>query len=213
MNSLLPVLSAKIQTFEQRFAQITVDRKVTLNTIAKQLLAYIESRGEQKSRFIFICTHNSRRSHISQLWAQVIAYYFGFENIETYSGGTEATAFFPSAVQAMENMGFQIDKTVDQTNPIYALTFSEELPALEAYSKVYDAPDNPQEDFVAMMTCSHADENCPLILGADLRIPLLYEDPKVYDGQAIAQQKYNEKAEEIGGELTYVFSTIKQLIG
>lgn len=201
----------KIKAFEQQYDQIPDERKVVLDGIASQFLQYIQSRGAEEAQLIFVCTHNSRRSHISQIWAQATALHFGFHTVTTYSGGTEGTAFFPSAVQAMKNMGFSIEKTNDAANPNYEITYAGYEKKTQAFSKVFDDASNPQDNFIAVMTCSHADENCPFIPGAEKRIPLLYEDPKAFDGTPIAQQKYNEKAEEIGRELTYIFSLMKTL--
>ncbi|MEL7121076.1 MAG: protein-tyrosine-phosphatase, partial [Bacteroidota bacterium] len=146
---------------------------------------YLLKQNEESAQINlnFICTHNSRRSHISQIWAATLAYHFGFEKVHTYSGGTEATAFNPRAVRAMREVGFQI-KEGQGDNPKYQVSFAEEAEPVICFSKVYDHPDNPKKDFAAIMTCSEADVNCPFIPGASWRLPLTYEDPKVADGTA-----------------------------
>ena len=59
------------------------------------------------------------------------------------------------------------------------------------------------------MTCSHADENCPFIAGAEKRIPITYEDPKKFDNTPEQLAKYNERSLQIATELFYVFSKVK----
>mgnify|MGYP000733479600 CR=1 FL=1 len=72
--------------------------------------SYVASRShEERIALNFICTHNSRRSHLAQIWAATAAYYYAIPNIQTFSGGTEATAFNPRAVAAMERAGFKIE--------------------------------------------------------------------------------------------------------
>ena len=158
---------------------------------------------------IFICTHNSRRSHIAQIWAQAAAAYYGIENFVSYSGGTEATAFNPRAVKAMREAGFNIEATSGGTNPHYEVRFSNEAHALIAFSKKFDSEDNPQKDFAAVMTCSHADENCPVVSGMEKRISLPYDDPKDFDDTPQEGLKYAERVREIGTEILYAFSQVK----
>jgi hypothetical protein len=59
------------------------------------------------------------------------------------------------------------------------------------------------------MTCSDADENCPLILGAENRISTTYEDPKKSDGTELQEQIYKERFKQIALETLYVFSLVK----
>jgi arsenate reductase len=155
----------------------------------------------------FVCTHNSRRSHISQIWAQTAAHYYGIDNVETFSGGTEATAFNPRAVTAMKDAGFDIAIIKDDKNPVYKVRFSIDAPAITVFSKKYDDEFNPRSDFAAIMTCSHADENCPFIPGAK-RIALTYDDPKDFDGTPEESAKYSERVNEIGREILFAFSQV-----
>ncbi len=152
----------------------------------------------------FICTHNSRRSHLGQIWAATAAAYFGLANITTYSGGTESTAFNPRAVAALERVGFQI-KNPGGENPRYEVHYALDTPPLICFSKTYDDPTNPQTQFAAIMTCSDADENCPFIPGAELRLPLTYEDPKIADNTPAEAARYEERLRQIGREILYAF--------
>ena len=176
--------------------------------LLRDLAHYLQHAGPDIS-LVFICTHNSRRSHFGQIWAAVAAAWYGMEGRKTYSGGTEATAFNPRAVAALERAGFQVENPGGE-NPVYRVSFSEKLPALECFSKTYDDPFNPQENFVAVMTCSDADENCPFIPGARFRVPLTYDDPKEADGTPEETARYDERCRQIAAEMFFLFSLLKK---
>jgi arsenate reductase len=162
---------------------------------------------------IFICTHNSRRSHLSQIWGQFFAGFYGVHEVFCSSGGTEATAFNPRAVKCLKDQGFNITAGGDQTNPVYSVTYSDEYQPIKCFSKVYDHPENPRKDFAAVMTCSDADEACPFIPGAEKRFPVRYEDPKKFDDTPLEEEKYNERSIQIASEMDYLFSKSAAIIG
>lgn len=205
--TLLPALRESVSKLILEFDEIPDDRKKTLNELTSLIRNKI-SAG-QKVYLNFICTHNSRRSHMAQLWAQAAAGYFGVNNIICFSGGTEATAVNPRAVKAMQDVGFNIRKTREGDNPIYETRFSNDVPSVTSFSKKYDDPFNQANDFVAVMTCSHADENCPLVLGASGRIAITYDDPKDFDNTSLEMSKYRERAHQIGREMLFAFSQVK----
>lgn len=204
-SEILKPIREKIQQFELGYSLIPEGRK----QILKQLAAFVEKKAGAKAELNFICTHNSRRSHISQLWAQAAVAYYGVAHVFCYSGGTEATAFNPRAVNAMRDVGFTIIKTDESENPRYEVHFSETQKPLIAFSKVYSDPFNPSSGYAAVMTCSHADEHCPLVIGAETRISLPFNDPKDFDGTPQEAEKYRERVLEIGREICYAFSLIK----
>lgn len=203
---VLPAVERTIDKLINEFGQISNDRKAAIS----RLKIYIAQQKQERKKVLlnFVCTHNSRRSHISQIWAQTAAHYYGIENVETFSGGTEATAFNPRAVTAMKLAGFDIATIKDDKNPVYKVRFSNDAPALTVFSKKYDDDFNPKKDFAAIMTCSHADENCPFIPGAR-RIALTYDDPKDFDGTPEESAKYSERVNEIGREILFAFSQMK----
>lgn len=205
---LLPTLIETVEQLRNSFDDIPDARKQVLQTLV-DFISEKAKRGKNV-KLNFICTHNSRRSHIAQLWAQAAAHYYGITDVEAFSGGTEATAFHPRAVKAMNDAGFELRKITDAENPVYAVRYSNETAPQKAFSKKYDDTANPATDFAAIMTCSHADENCPLIPGATLRIPITYDDPKDFDNTSEAEAKYRERVLEIGREMLYVFSQVKQ---
>ncbi len=185
---------------------VSVERQLVL----QPLIEYIQAKviGNQPIRLNFICTHNSRRSHLSQVWAQTMGSHFGIQNLSCYSGGTEATALFPKVAETLLQQGFSIQHISEGSNPVYAIKFSPNEPAIIGFSKSFDDAFNPQSDFAAIMTCSSADEGCPFIAGAEKRLPIRYEDPKAFDNTPLMDIKYAERSIEIATEMKYVFSNI-----
>jgi len=174
------------------------------------LLDYIKQKqiAGEEIRLNFICTHNSRRSHLSQIWAQTIAHYFGIDKVTCYSGGTEATAMFPKVAETLTNQGFAILKLSEGQNPVYAVNYSEEKHPIICFSKTYDNSFNPNGGFGAIMTCDSANEACPMVLGAEARFPVTFEDPKKFDGTPQQNEKYLERSIQIATELFWVFSKL-----
>jgi arsenate reductase (thioredoxin) len=190
------------------FHLIPTERKSELETVAQYI--YHRLKASSPAKLTFICTHNSRRSHLSQIWAQVTAEYYGLSGIETFSGGTEATAFNPRAVAAMKRCGFQIEASDPAaSNPRYEVRFSNEAKPMTCFSKVFNSPPNPNTGYCAVMTCSQADEACPLVNGCDLRIPIRYEDPKAGDDTPQEASLYDERARQICREMLYLMSRVK----
>lgn len=187
-------------------SSISENRKIVLQPLVK----FIQNKVDKDAiiNLNFICTHNSRRSHLSQVWAQTLASYFNIKNVFCYSGGTEATALFPSAAEALETSGFKIEKLSNEANPVYAIKYSKTAHAVIGFSKTFDAEFNPETEFAAIMTCSSADKGCPFIAGAEQRIPITFEDPKAFDNTPQQSEKYKERSLQIATELKYVFSNI-----
>lgn len=204
---IYPRLQAAINEITTACDSIPDERKALLS----RLSVYIRQKLNtgDSIQLNFICTHNSRRSHIAQIWAATAAAFYGINHLQTFSGGTEATAFNTRAVAALERKGFEIAKP-DGNNPHYLVFFSEDQPALECFSKTFDDPVNPATNFAAIMTCSHADENCPFIPGVEFRLPLTYDDPKEADGTLEEAAVYDERVQQIGREIFYAFHLIGQ---
>ena len=175
------------------------------------LADYIQNKvnTNEEIRLNFICTHNSRRSHLSQIWSQTMAFHFGIENVFCYSGGTEATALFPKVAETLTYQGFQIEKVSQEQNPVYAIKFDVDQHPIIGFSKTYFDDFNPKSNFAAIMTCSNADEGCPMVFGAEVRFPIKYDDPKAFDGTEVMNEKYAERSLQIASEMHYVFSKIK----
>lgn len=186
---------------------ISEDRK----KILQQLIDYIQNKinDNKPINLNFICTHNSRRSHLSQIWAQTLANYYNIPKTHCYSGGTEATALFPVVAKTLTGMGFTIEIINPSENPIYAIKFSHDSMPIIGFSKTFDHQFNPKNNFAAIMTCSSADEGCPFIAGAESRIALTFEDPKLFDNTPLQLEKYHERSLQIASELNYVFAELK----
>ncbi|MBC8074105.1 MAG: protein-tyrosine-phosphatase [Deltaproteobacteria bacterium] len=200
-------LTDSIEALVPSLDALPAERKRVLDRVA----AFVSERRStgQPARLTFICTANSRRSHLGQLWAAAAAAYYGVDGVETYSGGTEATAFNPRAIAAIERAGFVVDTpTGPDDNPHYRVRYAQDKPAILSFSKRYDEATNPKADFVAVMTCSEADQNCPLVPGAALRVSLSYEDPKVADGTPEEAARYDERSRQIATEMLYLFSRV-----
>ncbi len=188
------------------FNSISNERKVLL----KQISSYINSKinkGEPIN-LVYVCTHNSRRSHFGQIWAHVASKYYQVNNVNTFSGGTEATAFNVNAINAIKRVGFEVKKMDNNVNSIYQIYFDEFENPIICFSKVYNDSQNPKSEFAAIMTCSDAEENCPFIPGVELRIGTTYDDPKAFDGTPQQDKKYDERCKQIALETFYVFSNI-----
>lgn len=182
------------------------NRKMVLHSLKDYLQDKVNTN--QSIRLNFICTHNSRRSHFTQIWAQTMAFYFGIKDIYCYSGGTEVTAMFPKVAETLESQGFQIQKLSDNENPVYAVKYADTEVPIMCFSKKYSNKFNPQKDFGVIMTCSNADEGCPLVIGAEARFSIKYDDPKSSDNTPEQTQIYAERSLQIAAEMFYVFSQI-----
>lgn len=210
LNLIIDTMNATLlETIEQKLLaqSISPERQSALQPLVNYLKQKIEM-GEP-SNLNFICTHNSRRSHFSQIWAQVASAYYEIPNVHCYSGGTEETALFPSVLKALEMQGLSVIQLSENENPVYAIKWDDNAAPLIGFSKKYDSAFNPKSSFAAIMTCSQADEGCPFIPGAEARIPLNYRDPKYSDGTSEQAEVYLSTSLEIAKELFYVFSQVK----
>lgn len=197
-------LSKIIKTLDTSL--ISNDRKKTLEPLINYLKSKI--KNNDSSRLNFICTHNSRRSHLSQIWAQTMACYYNINNVNTYSGGTEATAMFPKVEETLTKQGFKITALSEGNNPVYSIKYSNNEHSIVAFSKEYSNAFNPESEFAAIMTCSSADKGCPIVFGCDLRIPITYEDPKKSDGTPQQNETYLKRSLQIATEMKFVFSSL-----
>jgi arsenate reductase len=207
MTNFYPKLQETIKKLEAESQNIQEGHKAALDKIA----AYIRDKQQKKEKceLVFICTHNSRRSHLAQIWAQTAAIHYGLENIVTYSGGTEATAFNPRAVAAIERAGFKVEKPDDSKNPHYKVLFLDNAASMECFSKKYSDSPNPQKGFMAVMVCDNADEACPVVAGAEARVALPFIDPKKSDGKPEESATYDERSMQIGAEMFYLMGKAK----
>ncbi len=196
-------------SLEEDFASMDAERKKKLQDIADYI---IQSKSNQEdSKVLFVCTHNSRRSHFAQIWLQTAAYYYGVDDILTYSGGTEATAANERAMDALKRAGFTVaTSNRKDDNHVYAVSQGPGFGSDLLFSKVYGDKNNPQERFGAVMVCSDADKSCPVVHGADARISLPFDDPRYYDNTPSEKEKYDETCRLIATEMFYAMSLVKE---
>lgn len=201
-------LFLEIENFINQLKPQTISNERKL--VLQPLIDFIQLKvlNNQEIRINFICTHNSRRSHLSQIWAQTMANYFSIKSVFCYSGGTEATALFPVVVTTLQNSGFKINPISGGDNPIYNIKYTNNSHPIIGFSKKLDDGFNPKSKFAAIMTCDTANEACPFVPGAEKRIPITFEDPKEFDNTPQQAEKYNERSTQIATELFYVFSKI-----
>ena len=190
------------------YSHISESRKELLDEITEYIFEKV--RENRPVNLTFICTHNSRRSLMSQLWAQVAAYHYKIPQINCFSGGTEATAFNPRAIQALKRAGFDIERVSDDPNPAYQIIYAEGPDPVKAFSKKFTDLSNPQGSFAAVMTCSDADKACPIVPGAEMRFSIPFEDPKVADNTPEEEARYDERCFQIANEMFYLFSNKKE---
>lgn len=204
---MISTIQEYVDGLSKEFDDIPKERKDKLNAIAD----YISKKrfDHQPVQLVYICTHNSRRSHFGQVWAHVAAKYYGIESVQSYSGGIEVTTFNMNAIRTLERIGFVVKASNESENPLYHLTYDQNESPIVCFSKVYDDKSNPQKHFAAIMVCGDADENCPFVPESDFRISTTYRDPKEYDHTALQDEKYDERCRQIAVEIFYTFSLVK----
>jgi protein-tyrosine phosphatase/arsenate reductase len=204
-------MNAKISEFIlgclPEVAAIPDHRKHILITVASFVKEKIKA-GESLN-ILYVCTHNSRRSHLGQIWGKTAADYFGIKNVNTFSAGTEVTAFNPNAINAIKTIGFEVESDGALANPHYQVFYDSLAAPIRCFSKTYHDESIPTQNVIAIMTCTEADGNCPIIPGTDLRIALPYEDPKKFDGSSLQDQAYLERARQIAIENLFLFSHVQ----
>jgi arsenate reductase len=110
----------------------------------------------EKTRVLFLCTHNSARSQMAEGMLRNLA----GDRFEAFSAGTEATHVRPLAIRAMEEIGVDIA--------------SRESKTLDRYLG---------EPFDYVITvCDDANEACPFFPGARERLHWSFEDPSKAKG-------------------------------
>lgn len=207
-ESAFPRIEGYLGKRAAEFGEIPEETKTRLKKVSQYVKTRIDA-GEP-ANLVFVCTHNSRRSHLAQIWAAAAASHYGIDRVRTFSGGTEATAFNPRAIAALQRAGLRIERVQDGTNPRYAVRFRDTDDPLICFSKVYDQDPNPKKDFCAVLVCSQADKACPNVAGAALRVAIPYDDPKLSDGTPEESATYDERSRQICREMLYVFSQVEK---
>lgn len=203
MAVLFPEVEAFLEKASASFDLDASPRKAELARLA-QWLSEKQAVGIP-ARLTVICTHNSRRSHLGQFWLAAAGRQYEV-SLQAYSGGTEATACHPNTVAALQRAGAEVTRLTEVANPHWRISFGPEG-GVEAWSKVYSDPSNPQSDFAAIMVCTDADEACPVVFGAEARFSLPYQDPKHADGSPEEEHAYDVASQTIAAEMAWVVQT------
>jgi len=208
-ENLIEPLRASARRAAEALNEVPAERRAVLDKAARFIRERLDAG--KPAQLTFVCTHNSRRSHLAQIWTQTAAAHYGIANIQTASGGTEATACNIRTVKALRRAGFSVADCTGGTNPVYVAQITDTGPGLRLFSKVYDHPDNPQKDFAALMCCDQADAGCPVVLGAAARFAIHYVDPKVTDNTPAESATYDERSQQIAREMFYMISRVRTL--
>ena len=209
IECITPELTAYVETADAERSLIPVERQRELELVADWIAGRLANN--QPARLVFICTHNSRRSHFSQIWAAVAAWYYSLDYVQTFSGGTEVTAMNPRVADSLRRSGMVVEtENSADSNPRFHVRFSAGQPPLICFSKLYSESPNPEQDYCAVMTCSHADEACPVVAGCSLRAPVRYEDPKISDGTAGEAETYDMRSRQICREMLDMMRRVRE---
>lgn len=208
-QKLLKNLKTYSKEVVTEFDQIPEERKEHLRELGDYI--YQKRANSVPVKLTVICTHNSRRSHIGQMWLNVAATWYGIGEVSTFSGGTETTAFNPRAVAALNRAGFKITKTNNAENTAYKGRYLKGRQAeVLMYSKKFDDTQNPSDNFAAIMVCSEADQSCPVVPGAEARFSLPFEDPRYYDNTSSEEMEYDKTVRLIARELFFAMHHAKE---
>lgn len=203
------ILQSYAEEVSNELDEIDQPRISKLDSICDYIFKAKEKYG--KAKLLLVCTHNSRRSHISQMLLQTASIFYGVDEIYTFSGGVEVTAANERAIEAMERAGFITSVTQKNTeNPMYLVKQGSGYTTNVLYSKRYDDRQNPRENFIAIMVCSDADKSCPVVPGADDRISLPYKDPRYSDGTPSEELTYDKTTRLIAREMFYIMRQVKK---
>lgn len=206
-DDVLETVRPYIAKITKEFNQIPAERQKEL----KKAAVFVRSKTQagEPAQLTFICTHNSRRSHLAQIWTETAAAYYGVEGVSAFSGGTEATAINIRTVRALRRAGFSLADSTGGNNPVYLVQYSETKPVLRAFSKVYNTEGNPKANYAALMTCAQADKNCPVVEGSTFRVAIPYDDPKAADNTPDETARYDERTRQIAREMFFLVSQVK----
>ena len=205
---LLPKVADHLSLLATSYDQLDESRAAAGRELADWIVE--NYRPGQPLAITCVCTGNSRRSIMSATMVSISAAYYGLPEIRGYSGGTKPTAFNSRTVATLREIGLDITSLGEEAargdtataNLKHRVRWSNSpddgLMQSVEFSKKYDDALNPQSGFAALLVCSDAEEACPIITGASVRIALPYLDPKLYDGTAIESLKYAERRDDIG---------------
>ncbi len=213
MNNMMQSVSINTeQFFKEALLDLKIDKERTQLLQSIALFITNELKQHKQVNLNYICTHNSRRSQLAQVWSSYASHFFKLKNINSFSGGTTSTSFFRNTVKTMQEVGFKFQLLeFSHQNPEYLIQYINCTNPIIGFSKLYDDESN-RKPFIAITTCSNADENCPFIPDAIARFHLPFTDPKAFDSTLYQSEKYLETNKQIAGEIHFLFKLIKKSI-
>ncbi|BDD05230.1 arsenate reductase/protein-tyrosine-phosphatase family protein [Aureibacter tunicatorum] len=208
MVLLYPSLQQFIENVNKETSHLQPDRIRKLDTLARCIKSTLKLHD--KAKIVYVCTHNSRRSQIAQALTEAIAGYYGLNNsmLEVYSGGSQVTSIHSNVIKTLKNIGFRAQKQTNSDNPVYYLEHSINQKGTEFFSKKFDDSKNPKDNYYAIMTCSHAEQNCPIQVGSIFKVSLPFNDPGEYDNTQKENLAYYNCCVELATEINYVFAKV-----
>lgn len=203
------MISKWLQSVEKEYLKNPTDRHTeTIDKLAEWI--YQKQLAGVAANLNFICTHNSRRSQFAQTMCKAVQAWMNVHYADSFSGGTEVTACNPRTIDALKRTGLSVSVN-HENNPVYTITDSQLDLSVDLWSKLYDDEKNPNQHFAAIMTCDHADDNCPFIPGAEIRIPLTYVDPKYADDTDEEESAYEHTCKIITTDMIRLFRAVHDL--
>ena len=198
-----------IERFVHQITFIDEERKILLNLLSDSI--YEQLQQQKTISLAFICTHNSRRSHLAQMWFWLACQRFGLTNIECLSAGTEKTALNDRIVDSARRFGLTIQTKDRSTNPIYQLSSPLADQQLSLFSKKVEELPNSINKPMAIMVCDHASENCPYVNFKKVG-HLHYVDPKYADDTIEESMVYDKTLQRIACEMIYLAEQLQQKV-
>ncbi len=214
---LLPELRRHAEFLTTSFDLIEPGHHVAIEQLADWIAKNWQPDGQL--HVLATCSGNSRRSILSATMGNLAAAYYGFDNVRFHSGGTTPSAFNKRTIATLKEIGFQIEPTGEEAmrgdpktpNAIFRVLWGKGLEAKE-FSKSFKDPSNPSSGFAAIMVCTEADAECPVVPGASLRVAMTFVDPKLYDDGPFERGKYAERRDDVGRTFLAVMASARRKI-
>ncbi len=176
---------------------------------------------------VVVCTGNSRRSILGATMGNIAAAYYGMPEVRFHSGGTAPTAFNARTVNALKEIGVEVEPTGKEaargepqdgesglSRPLGNARRNGRRRRWKRRSFPSTTTIRPirKQGFAALMVCGEADAACPFVKGAALRVSMPYLDPKIYDGGAYESAKYAERRDDMGRLMLSVMMQARQRV-
>jgi protein-tyrosine-phosphatase len=184
-----PEFSQYVTKQRRQLGRIAGVHATSIAVVAQHIVRNLEARGQLT--LVFGCTHNSRRSILSEVWAHV-ALAGVHPRLRALSAGSDPQGVAPGTLGALARAGFTI--SADEQRGWVATAGDLRL-ALR--SKRFADLELSDVGFGLVVNCSVLDESCPTVPGSFFRTPLIFDDPRAADGTLSADAAYDRCCAEI----------------